>query len=304
MEPGAGDPPATRQMWIERKLESYGVVRVQIGIAIAVVLIALAAQRGWFGSDRIFAAQLLVTMLSLAMSPLLLFYPVPRHPVLLCIFALFACLALLPCTAALLQNLLFGHLRPDAQWYDAFWRIYAILALWICFAVVNEAKLRPLWRTYCLNRRKNQQSNSFSHESVLSRADAMRRAQRDAKLNQLRDRVDTTIKQKKAAEAAIAAFDRTAETARKNLMETRRMVDEARERVALCENTTSDEQEAAQKALDKALLLADGAADHERGLEAQKSAYEIMQLQATEQLKQLREAWKEASDLGNYGFYR
>lgn len=295
---------ATQQLWIERKLETCGVARVRVGVAVAVALISVAAQRGWLGSNRVLSAQLLATLLTLAMSPLLLFYSLPRHPVVVLFLAALTCLAILPCLLVLLHELAFGHVRADAQWYDALWRIYAILALWMLFAILNEAKFKPLWRAFAASRVTAHDTDAQPQNTVQARAAAMKRVQRDAKLKQLKDRVDTAIKQKKTAEAAIAAFDMTTVKARQNLVETRRMVDEARSRLAACDIGDTETKESAQAELDKALLLADCAADHERGLDAQKNAYELMQMQAMDQLKELREAWKHASDLNNYGFFR
>lgn len=39
-----------------------------------------------------------------------------------------------------------GHRRPDAQWYEALWRICVILILWFAFAIFNEKYARPYWR--------------------------------------------------------------------------------------------------------------------------------------------------------------
>jgi hypothetical protein len=287
----------------EAFIEQQGVRRTRAGVSVLVAAIAIAAQAGILGSGA-FRVQVIASLSTVAFLPLTKFYPLTCHPLTLASAAVLSCLAYIPASYELVKELMFGHTREGAQWYDALWRIYSILGLWIVVAVVNEAKVRPFLRARSEAAARAATTPEVVKNTVASRAEAMRRAEREKRLAEIRERTSVTLKQKKDAETALAQFDATAAAAKKNVVSARAMAAKAEKALAECNATDTSTRASLEEDIASATSLAEGAVAHEMGLNAQKAAHSLILGEASQRLKDLQDRWAAALNWDNYPFYR
>lgn len=299
---------APRQTILEEKISALGSLGTQrlcaVLVSVVVGVASAVSQTSGARSDPVFMAQSIVVGLAAAASPLLVHHPLDlTRPLLAFGLALFTATAAIPVLFAMLYHLFLGHTTiKDPQWYHALWRIYAILGLWMLFAVINEAKVRPWFRARAL-RRKDEAQPSAAPNSVAGRADAMRRAARTEKLTALRESLVAAKARRDTAQAAVDGAEATAATAKENVAGATKLVAASEDKMKSLEKDAEGYAVAAQER-DTMRALLNGAKAHEKGLDAQKAAHELMLAESCERIKDLDEKWKHWSNLDNYPFYR
>jgi prepilin signal peptidase PulO-like enzyme (type II secretory pathway) len=298
-----------RQTLLEQKIAALGVDgthRLCTVLVTGVVGVAsIVAQTPAARADPVFTAQAAAVALGAATAPLLVHHELDlRRPVVALCTTLFCALALFPMTLTFLYHVLWAHTQiAEPQWYDALWRIYAVLGIWIMFAVVNEAKIRPYFRARALRRKAVGDVPAAVPNTVAARGDAMRRAARTEKLTALRESLLAAKSRRDTAKAAVEGAAATAATAKRNITGAAKLVEAAEEKLKKI-GKGEDGYEAAVLELDTMVALRDGAEAHEKGLDAQKAAHQLMLEEATERIKDLDEKWGYWSNLDNYPFYR
>lgn len=205
----------------------------------------------------------------------------------------------LPVFYAFMKNILTGHLgKANPHWLDAVWRVYAVFLVWIGFAIVNEAKIRPRLRARAIRLRDEKAARVAAGEeeapvanTVAARADAMRRKDRDVKLMALRDRL---IAAKRVRDEATAALGT------KEGGEVR-----ARERVGKAEAALKRARGGGDTGeIEEAEEVLEGFKEMAVGVTAMSRAQVVVLKDATERIKELDEQWLHWSCLDNYPFYR
>ena len=129
-------------------------------------------------------------------------------------------------------------------------------------------------------------------------ADAMRRAARTEKLTELRESLLAAKSRRDTAQAAVDGAEATATTAKRNVVGATKLVAAAEEKLKNLEKE-SEGYDAAVREHDTMCALLDGARAHEKGLDAQKAAHELMLAESCERIKDLDEKWKYWSNLDN-----
>jgi hypothetical protein len=304
---------APRQTLLEQKIEALGPAATlrlcTVLISVVVGVAAVVAQTPAARAAPLFSLQVFVVAVGVAAAPLLVHHsPDLSKPAVVLAGLAFSVLALLPVTYAFLKNLLMGHVGlEDPQWYDAVWRIYAVLGVWMLFAIVNEAKVRPYLRARDIRLKTEAAAAgtvpTAARNTVASRADAMRRAARHEKLTALRESLIAAKGRRDAARAAVDGAAETAAVARRNVAGAAKLVASAEGKVAEI-GEGGDGYAAACAELETVRELATGAAAHEQGLGAQGAAHELVLAEAEERIKELDEKWVHWSNLDNYPFYR
>lgn len=261
---------------------------------------AIAAFRaGHFGSDT-FAIKATVAIVGACFAPLLyltMWYAKVPGWVFVPAFLSWFAFAFAPAFWALLYNLFTGHRFPGAQWYDALWRIYAILGLWIVFGMLNERIIRPWWR-----RNSDKYLGSFRQNTVGAQARQLMMDKRAKKLDGIKERVIIALKKKKLAQKTIEDKNNELVKVAESIKRAESMVEKAKERLTACEeDATGDAEERMQAAED----LLQNAESHRKGIHGEISRCEL-DLQETEgTLQSLQHEWTEALHIENYStFYR
>lgn len=303
------DSTAPRFTALEEKIHALGAPATQrlctVLVSGVVGVASIVSQTQSARDDPVFTAQAIAVSLAAAAAPLLVHHPLDlTRPMLALGVALFSATAALPILYALLYHLFWGHTTiADPQWYDALWRIYAIMGVWILFAIVNEAKIRPFFRARALRRKVENDNPAAAPNSVAARADAMRRAARTEKLTALREALVAAKARRDTAQAAVDGAEETASTAKQNVTGAAKLVAAAEEKLKGI-GKGGEGYEAAVVERDTVKALRDGAVAHEKGLDAQKGAHELMLAESTDRIGDLDEKWAYWSNLDNYPFYR
>lgn len=296
------------EAFIENRL-GYGGAK-----ALSAVLVAISCglfQQGMLGDD-LWPYRNLVSLLSLSMLPLFVFISVPKTKLSVLFITNLIVFAIAPSFYSLMYELCLGHTRKDAQWYDALWRIYAILFIWVMAAVVNECKVRPILRAREKARQariaeKIAKGESTADEivgnSVQSRANNIKTKARDEAVRKLDQKITRAQRQKEVAEKTITRYGQSAERAQRNIEETEKLVAKAKNKL---EEVPSDAEDrgALENELRSAEKMADAAIDYESSLELQKEAQELVLAEALEKLRDLKREREAAMDVDKYGFYR
>lgn len=306
---------APRQTLVEKKIEALGLpatkrlvsLLVSATIGAAAVYLNTASAR----AAPLYAAQVVVALLFLAVSPLFVHVsPDFSSPLQVGGLLLVAVCGVLPCCFYVLRNLLFGHVDlAEPQWYDAVWRIYGVLFLWMLIAVVNEAKIRPWFRQRAIRRHARFAAGDVQEEprpppnTVAARADAMRRKAREQKLLGLREAIIAAKRRRDAARKGVTGFDENVRKARENVVAAEEMVQKAKDE---CQRIGEGSDGWQQAVKDRSVVekLLEGAVTHEDGLEAQTEAQKAILEDCEAKIKDLDEKWAYWSVLDNYPFYR
>lgn len=160
-----------------------------------------------------FSFQLAATLICLSLLPISLRYsihqrvPTPLFRTLAILWLVFCCA---PCAYALMMELFTGHRRPDMRWYDAVWRVYAVLFLWILFSVMNERYIKPFWREH-----SHQYLGRFFGNSVAVEAQKRNMEDRRIALEAIKSRVAILLRRKKRLLLSSKRKDTEIETIRK-----------------------------------------------------------------------------------------
>lgn len=303
------DSMAPRQTMLEEKISALGSLGTQrlcaVLVSVVVGIASIVSQTPAARSDPVLTAQSIVVGLAAAAAPLLVHHPLDlTRPLLAFGVALFTATAAIPVLLAILYHIFMGHATiEDPQWYHALWRIYTILGVWMLFAVINEAKVRPWFRARALRRKSEASQPSATANTVASRADAMRRAARTEKLTELRESLVAAKARRDTAQAAVDGAETTAATAKDNVAGATKLVAAAEDKLKSLGKEADGYATAVQERETMCALL-NGAKAHEKGLDAQKAAHELMLAESCERIKDLDEKWKYWSNLDNYPFYR
>jgi hypothetical protein len=312
-------------------VHTLGLARTRLLCSVLVAVALGLLQRGLLGAGRgggsprpVAALQGGAMLLVLALSPLLAFHPVPRTRAAAMAALLFFAAVVLPVFVRVLLHVALGHAREDAQWYDALWRIYAIIGLWMLIAVFIECKVKPVVKARAAMEAARPRDPAAKHgpqagTSLPSRIHALKTELRDKAIKDIDTKIERAMRQRTTSSRAIGAFDKTVETARDNVRETARLVVKAEKQMAAAEIVAADSKtdkdgDAAvaaasrmkelQDDLNRAKIMQQGAIDHENGLAIQIEAHRLLFEQAEEKLVTLRQERKEAMNLDKYGFYR
>lgn len=260
----------------------------------------IAAHRGGHFGLAPFSHKLALTLTTLSWAPylhrtsLLSSLPVFLLYPLLAVLSVFA---IIPVAYALLENLFMGHRVANAQWYDALWRIYAILGLWVGFAVLNERVLRPWWRTNSERFFKVARENSVAGQARKKTLD-----KRAAALEAIKARVAVVLKKRKLAERAKEARKAELEKVREALTRAEGVLKRAKGRV---EDAKDGEVATAIEDMEATTALVEGTRLRERGLEDEVLRTELDLQDLAAQLGILQQEWTEALQMQNYTtFYR
>lgn len=204
---------------------------------------------------------------------------------------------LLPVFKELIVELFTGHRRPGMNWYNALWRIYAILALWIGFAVLNERVIRPWWKD-----NSDRFLGSIRDSSVSSQARKIALDKRTMTLEALKSRMKLILSKKKLAENTIVRKKAEIEKAQANIERADRMYRKAQKTAS--ESGVSAKVEA-DDVVETMKDMLDNAISHEKSLHADVEQLEVDLQELKVQQDELQREWTEALHIQNYtGFYR
>lgn len=269
------------------------------GGALATALAVGALQTNRLGSAP-FCYQVAAAIIVVCWLPFLvriqIFERIPKHVAVS--FALtWTALAGGPVLFALLVDLFTGHRAAGAEWYDAVWRIYAILILWIGFAMLNERYIRPWWRVFSGPRMAAMRKNS-----IAGQAHEIASKKRVAKLEMLKGRVAIVLRKKKLAEKTIELKKKEMDNGKENIKKAADMLDKAKYKVNTCNN---EELEDAQEVIDTMQTMLEGACSHEENLKTDVLTLKVEVQGLQLQIEGLQIEWTEALHISNYTtFYR
>lgn len=269
------------------------------GAAIATSVAVAAQQAGHFGSG-VFSYQVTAAIAGASCVPYLYHseaYTAISRFILVPFFLAWLGAAFVPAFYAFALNLFSGHRVPDAKWYHAVWRIYAILFIWICFAVLNERIIRPWWR-----KNSDKYLARFRKHSVATQARQIALDRRTKALEGIKARVVTLLVRKKLTERKIEERKREIEKAQENIKKSENLVKRAKERAAQCyECDRKDAEEQVEMMSD----MLESARSHERGVHAEIARCELDLTEVTGKMEPLQHEWTEALHIQNHaGFFR
>lgn len=294
-----------QQTALERKIIALGPSRSQ---QLSFFLSSLAvlgfsyvySKSASFQSDPIFAGQTLLTLIAISAGPALLHLSFPQPSLLQIVVTALLFIAIpLPVMYAFFRNIMIGHLSiKEPHFLDAVWRLYAVFFVWIGFAVINEAKIRPRLRARAIRLRDEKAARIAAGEeeapvanTVAARADAMRRREREVKLTSLREKLIAAKGVRD--EAQLALSKREGEEVR------------SRERVVKAEaalkRATGRRNE---EEIEESKEMLEGLKEMVTGVKAMGKAQELVLKDAQERIKELDDQWLHWSNLDNYPFYR
>lgn len=256
-------------------------------------------QQGLLG-EGIFALQLTITFISCSWIPY--FYHIHLTAKLsnfVCITggAIWICTCFGPVFVELLKELFFGHQKPDATFIDAIWRVYAIMGLWILFALLMERIIRPYWRKNSENFLK-----PFRKYSVSGGARKIAIEKRSKALDGVVARINHQKDKKKNAAEAIENKKHDIEKARKNIEKATEMLERAEKKAEECDDNDKEDANDIVKYMQSSFKTS---VDHEKGLHQDIARLKKEIEQADEELTHLKHEYREALHIDNYtGFYR
>lgn len=255
----------------------------------------LAALRAGRLGGGLFSLQLAATLVVLSWAPYLhrtsLLSSLPRavtYPLGATWF--FLCLARV--FVAFIVHLFTGHRVYGSSVFDALWRVYAILALWIGFAMLNERVIRPWWRE------NGSRFLGFAREnSVGAEAKRIVMEKRTAALEAIKARVVVVLKKRKLAERTVERKKADIVAAREGIQEAEKMLVEANER----EKHAPDEEKAAAAEEVAALKAKVKAAQaSEKDIQDEMAQIDIELAEIKVKLDALQREWTEALHINNY----
>lgn len=269
------------------------------GAAVVTSITIAAQQAGHFGSG-IFSYQATAAIAGASWVPY--FYHSEAHAaisrfIFIPFFLTWFAAAFAPAFYALMINLFTGHRVPDAKWYHAFWRIYAILFVWICFAILNEQFIRPWWKE-----NSDKYFGSFRGHSVAVQARQIARDRRAKALEAIKARVVTVLKRKKLTERTIEERKKEIGKAQENIKKAENMVEKAKERAAQCDE---GEKEDAREQVEAMKDMLESACSYEKGIHAEIARCQLDLEEITGKLEALQQEWTEALHVESHaGFFR
>lgn len=278
----------------ESKTRLYGAAAA---LSTSVLIGLYQTGRLWSGQ---FSHQVLSTVVVLSWLPFLILTDaltrVPKF-VLIPVALAWLGLASLPVFYHFVLDLFTGHQRPGSQWYDALWRIYAILGLWIGFAVLNERVLRPWWR-----------ANSWRvfgegrADSVAAQAQRLNMDERAKTLEAIKLRMGVAVKKRKLAQRTFDTKRRDVAEARANAVKMRGLADKARARA---DKAQPEQKKGAEEQVVAVQAMVDTAERQVEALGQDLARLDIEKDEIEVRIQMLQQEWTEALHVDNYStFYR
>ncbi len=262
------------------------------GAGVSVVLGLLA--KGYFGTG-FFAVQLTVTLCAICLAPLLqrANSAVPKT-VRYLFFAGMLPFAV-PVFYALIINLFTGHRVPGATAFDAIWRVWAIVGLWIGFAKVNETYIRPAIRESGI-------LNFSVGSGVMSSVARMAEGKRNKALEAIKQRLVPVIQRRKKAEKLIVEKKKELESARAQAEKSERLLEKKQKKLG---EADPEEMEELEEERDALLEMMKNAKKYLETLESQIENAGAEIKECNEVSQKMQKEWTEARHIENHvGFYR
>lgn len=271
---------------------------LQSAIGVAGTSIAVAAYYDNRLGEGVNALRIAVTISMLCMLPVLarVVRALPRMVSVLLFGPMFGYF-IAPVVRDLLVFLFMGHRRENAHPVDGAWRVFAILALWIAFAKVNETYIRP-WL------RKSGVWSVVPSNGIASQVASIAQDRRDVALQAIKTRLTPIAQRKKREEASIAEKGKELETAHENVERTKKILAKGEERLSLAKKDSEEYRDLKEEVQTLASMV-DTAQSYEASLISQieKSKKDIKECKVL--LDQMRLEWMEALHIENHvGFYR
>ena len=249
---------------------------------------------GYFG-DGFFATQLTVTFTAICLAPLLK-RAITKIPSTIK-YLFFATLVpfVAPVFYALLVNLFTGHRVEGATAFDAMWRVWAIVGLWIAFAKFNETYIRPALR----------ESNFFNFSfgsGVLSATTRMAESKREKALDAIKSRLVPVIQRRTKAEKLIVEKKKELETAKAQAEKSQRLLDKKQKKL---DEAEEDERQDIEEERDALVEMMNNANKYLESLASQIENARVEIKECNEARQKMHKEWTEARHIENHvGFYR
>lgn len=158
-------------------------------------LVVTALQRGYLGRG-LFSYQLCAVLITLCLLPSMQRHRREIEKITPWKLASCALIWFLFCGCrvcyALLIDLFTGHQKPGMQWYNAVWRIYAIIGLWVCIAYLHLHYIKPFW-----GKHSHIVFGRFRDQSIPIQTQDLALGQRHKVLMSIRSRVDLLLRRQK-----------------------------------------------------------------------------------------------------------
>lgn len=277
------------------------LILTEVGIGGAGLSIVVGILRQGYLGTGFFAVQLAVTLSCVCLIPVLrrLAPHVPKvlkNVLLSGVVAVFV----LPVAWHMLVNLFTGHRKPDSGPFDAMWRVFAITALWIVFAKVNEEYVRPALREVPFFSGASERSNSVS-----AQASRIAHSKRDKTLEDIKARLVPVIIRRKKAEKLIKEKEVELESAKSQAEKSQKLVDKKQNQLDTAKGQGSADVGDIEEELDNMAGMTKNSQMYLRALEthiegAKNDIEECKVLSA-----KMQKEWTEALHIENHaGFYR
>lgn len=261
---------------------------------------AIAAQQSSHLGSGIYSYQAVVAIAGASWAPYIYYteaYTAISSFVFNAVFLIWFAAAFLPAMYAFIVNLFTGHRFVDAQWFHAVWRIYAILFIWICFAVLNERIIRPWWR-----KNSDKYLSGFRTHSVATQARSIALDRRTTALEAIKARVVTVLKRQKLVKRTIEERKKEFEKAQENIKKAESMVEKANARIAQCQEDDKKDAEEHIEAMNDMLA---SVRCHMKGTHAEIARCELDLTEISARLEALQQEWTEALNIQNHSdFFR
>lgn len=252
--------------------------------------------RGFFG-DGVLSVQITGLLTLVCLYPFLqrAWKSLPRP--LMYAFATTATLGLvLPCFYALIMNLFTGHRKAGATPFDAIWRIFAILVLWICFAKLNEEYIRPALRDVPFFQRATGSVAQFARNSAMGK--------REKALEAIKARLVPVVIRRKKAEKLIAEKGPALTSAEKNIERSKSLFQKGETRLAATSPGSAEHTDLKEE-VDGLKSMVENAEAYGAALKSQIADAEAVVKECTETGEKLQLEWTEALHIENHvEFYR
>lgn len=273
---------------------------IEAGVGGAGVSIVVGALLQGFFGEGFFAIQVAVTLCAICLAPLLqrLGRHVPR--VLSYVFVIsVTCVFVLPVGGAVLKNLFTGHRRPGAGPFDAVWRVFAIVLLWILFAKVNEEYIRPALRKVPFF------SGPVNSNSVNAQVARMALSKREKALEAIKSRLVPVVARRKRAEKVVEEKGAELENARSQVAKTQKLLDKKQARFDTAKEDGAADIEDIEEERDLLAGMAENAQNYLSSLQTQIESAKSDIKECKEMGAKMQEEWTVARHINNHtGFYR
>lgn len=191
-----------------------------------------------------------------------------------------------PTGFAVLVDLFSGHRRPGAKWYDALWRIYAIIGLWIGFAVMNERYIRPWWRE-----KSDKWFAGVRNNSIQAKGRARAMEKRTAALEGIKARVALALRRKARATKALAKLEKDMVEADKDVLKAQGMLEKAQGRLDKCKDEAKED---GKQVVETMQDMVESAKLHEKTTKSEVERLKLELEDLEDQLQGMQQEWTTA----------